>query len=39
VLLWRFDAQPQKTVSIRQYYSIQYPRDRQVTQSEGEPSD
>src|SRR5450631_4284109 len=39
VLLWRFDALPQKTVSIRQYYSIQYPRDREITESEGEPSD
>ncbi|MGO8858469.1 MAG: mucoidy inhibitor MuiA family protein [Steroidobacteraceae bacterium] len=39
VLLWRFDAQPQKTVSIRQYYSIQYPKDRHITESEGETSD
>ncbi len=34
VFLWRFDAQPQKTFSIRHYYSIQYPVGRQVEQSE-----
>jgi uncharacterized protein (TIGR02231 family) len=39
VLLWRFDAQPQKTVSIHHYYAIQYPRERQVSDSEGEPNE
>jgi uncharacterized protein (TIGR02231 family) len=34
VLLWRIDAQPQKTASIRHYYSIQYPTGRQLEQSE-----
>jgi uncharacterized protein (TIGR02231 family) len=33
VFLWRFDAQPQKTVSIRHYYSLQYPAGRQLEQS------
>jgi uncharacterized protein (TIGR02231 family) len=34
VLLWRLDAQPQKTVSIRHYYSVQYPAGRQLEQNE-----
>ena len=33
VFLWRFDAQPQKTVSIRHYYSLQYPAGRQLEES------
>jgi uncharacterized protein (TIGR02231 family) len=38
VLLWRFDAPPQKTVPVRHYYSVQYPRDRLLTTSgEGGP--
>ena len=37
VWLWRFDAQPKKTTSIRHYYSIQYPKDRLLTESEAEP--
>jgi len=28
VWLWKFSAQPQKTVAIRHYYSVRYPRDR-----------
>ena len=39
VLLWKFDAQPQKTVAIHQYYSVRYPRDRALVQSEGDASD
>jgi uncharacterized protein (TIGR02231 family) len=38
VLLWRFDAQPQKTVSIHHGYSMQYPKDRQLTETYGEPT-
>jgi len=34
VLLWRFDAQPQKLVSIRHYYSIKSPKDKPVEISE-----
>jgi uncharacterized protein (TIGR02231 family) len=34
VFLWRLDAQPQKTVSIRHYYSVQYPTGRQLEQNE-----
>lgn len=34
VFLWRLDAQPQKTVSIRHYYSLQYPAGRQLEESE-----
>jgi uncharacterized protein (TIGR02231 family) len=34
VFLWRLDAQPQKTVSIRHYYSVQYPAGRQLEQNE-----
>ncbi len=30
VLLWKFDAQPQKMVTIRHYYSVQAPKDRIV---------
>jgi len=32
VLLWRLEAQPQKTVSVRHYYSVQYPAGRQLEQ-------
>jgi uncharacterized protein (TIGR02231 family) len=28
VLLWKFSAEPQKTTTIRHYYSVRYPRDR-----------
>lgn len=35
VLAWRFDASPQKTLSIQQDYAIHYPRDRQITLSSG----
>ena len=34
VLLWRIDAQPQKSISIRHYYSIQYPAGRQLQRIE-----
>jgi uncharacterized protein (TIGR02231 family) len=34
VFLWRLDAQPQKIVSIRHYYSVQYPTGRQLEQNE-----
>ncbi len=30
VMLWRFDAQPQKLTSIRHYYSIRYPKDKRL---------
>lgn len=33
VLLWRLEAQPQKTVSVRHYYSVQYPAGRQLEQN------
>jgi hypothetical protein len=36
VLLWKFDAPPQKAVSIRHYYSVQYPSGRELEQSEAE---
>jgi uncharacterized protein (TIGR02231 family) len=39
VLLWKFEAQPQKTVAIHQYYSVRYPRDRALVRSEGDASD
>jgi uncharacterized protein (TIGR02231 family) len=35
VLLWRIDAEPQKTAIVRHYYSVRYPRDR-VLESSGE---
>jgi uncharacterized protein (TIGR02231 family) len=38
VLLWHFDAQPQKTVSIHHEYSIEYPKDRQLTEREDDPT-
>ena len=28
VMLWKFDAQPQQTTTLRHYYSVRYPRDR-----------
>ena len=34
VLLWKFEAQPQKTVSVRHYYSVQYPTGRQLERNE-----
>lgn len=39
VFLWRLDAQPQKTLSVRHYYSIQYPSGRQLEQSEMEATE
>jgi uncharacterized protein (TIGR02231 family) len=30
ILLWKFTGAPQNTVAIRQYYSVQYPRDRRL---------
>ena len=39
VFLWRLDAQPQKTISVRHYYSIQYPSGRQLEQSEMEATE
>jgi uncharacterized protein (TIGR02231 family) len=33
VFLWRLDAQPQKTLSVRHYYSLQYPAGRQLEES------
>ncbi len=33
VLLWKFNAEPQQAVSIRHYFSVQYPRDRQLESS------
>ncbi len=35
VMMWKFMAAPQKVVAIRQYYSVQYPRDRTL-QTAGE---
>lgn len=37
VMLWKFNAAPQQAISIRQYYSVQYPRDRVL--EAGEPDD
>ncbi len=34
VYAWEFSAEPQKTVAIRHYYSVRYPRDRLLTRSE-----
>lgn len=34
VYCWTFDAPPQKTVAIRHYYSVRYPRDRELEASE-----
>ena len=39
VMLWKFVAAPQKAVSIRQYYSIQYPRDRTLATSDEKQSE
>jgi uncharacterized protein (TIGR02231 family) len=33
VLQWKFEAQPQKTVAIRHYYSVQFPKDRRLTEA------
>ena len=35
VFLWRFDAQPQKLMAIRHFYSVRYPQDRQLESSTG----
>lgn len=35
VLMWKFIAEPQKLVSIRHFYSVQYPRDRRLEETEG----
>ena len=35
VLMWKFNAEPQKPVSIRHYYSVQYPKDRRLEETEG----
>lgn len=37
VLSWRFDAQPQKPVSIHHGYAIQYPKDRQLVETYDQP--
>jgi len=34
VYSWEFSAEPQKTVAIRHYYAVRYPRDRALTRSE-----
>lgn len=34
LLLWKLDAPPQKEVSVRHYYSVQYPAGRELEQSE-----
>jgi uncharacterized protein (TIGR02231 family) len=39
VFVWRFAAVPQKTVSIRQYYSLQFPSDRHISETEGDVSE
>jgi len=36
LLLWKLDAPPQKAVSIRHYYSVQYPSGRELEQSEAD---
>jgi uncharacterized protein (TIGR02231 family) len=39
VLLWKLDAPPQKAVSIRHYYSVQYPSGRELEQAEADTAD
>jgi uncharacterized protein (TIGR02231 family) len=39
VLLWKIDAPPQKAVSIRHYYSVQYPSGRELDQSESDTAE
>jgi uncharacterized protein (TIGR02231 family) len=34
VLLWRLNALPRKPASINHYYSVEFPRDRRLTNSE-----
>ena len=36
VMLWKLEALPQKTVSIRHYYSVQYPSGRELETQEAE---
>ena len=35
VYLWRLAGEPRKTETIRHYYSVRFPRSRQLQQSEG----
>jgi uncharacterized protein (TIGR02231 family) len=39
VLLWKLETSPQKTVSIRHYYSVEYPSGRELDQSEADTAD
>ena len=34
VYLWKFNAEPNKTVSIRHYYVVKYPKDRVLESTE-----
>jgi uncharacterized protein (TIGR02231 family) len=35
VYLWRFDGTPRQTQTIRHYYSVRYPSDRELVATEG----
>ena len=39
VMLWKFDAQPQKMTTIRHYFSVQAPKDRRLTEGEADDSE
>jgi uncharacterized protein (TIGR02231 family) len=39
LLLWKLDTSPQKAVSIRHYYSVQYPSGRELDQSESDTAE
>jgi uncharacterized protein (TIGR02231 family) len=39
LLLWKLDTSPQKAVSIRHYYSVQYPTGRELDQSESDAAE
>jgi uncharacterized protein (TIGR02231 family) len=39
VMLWKFTGEPQRSVTIRQYYSVQYPRDRHLEATEENTSE
>jgi hypothetical protein len=38
-MLWKFTGEPQRSVTIRQYYSVQYPRDRHLEATEENTSE
>jgi uncharacterized protein (TIGR02231 family) len=38
VMLWRTLAQPKQTATVRHYYSVRYPADRDLARREGDES-